>query len=75
MFVYAYMQYSTHRLLTVAEAGEALRLGRTGIAGLIRRGDLAAVRLGTGPKARLRIPATEVARMLAPVDAPERDAA
>jgi excisionase family DNA binding protein len=65
------MQDSIHRLLTVAEAGAELRIGRNGVTAMIRRGELAAVRLGSGPRAPFRIPAHEVRRILAPVEQPD----
>ena len=43
--------------LTVAETANRLRCGRRAVYDLIAAGHLRAVRIGTGPRARLRIPA------------------
>ena len=52
-------------LFTVAETAQALRLSRAAIYKRVAHGHLNPVRLGTGPRAPVRIPARELARYIA----------
>ncbi len=63
---------TTHRLLlTVAEAGEALGIGRTLAYALVLRGDLPSVKIG---KAR-RVPAVAVEEYVARLSEEQKQAA
>ena len=46
----------THEFLTPDEAAATLRVGRRTVYGLVAEGELGHVRLGSGPRARIRIP-------------------
>jgi excisionase family DNA binding protein len=58
------MQTSELDLLTTDEAAELLRVDRTKIYDLIRKGELHAYRLSDGPKPRRRIERAELLRFL-----------
>ncbi len=47
---------SAPELLTPAETADVLRVGRRAVYGLVERGELRHLRLGSGPRARIRIP-------------------
>ncbi len=51
-------------LLTVAEAATVLRVGSAAVYSHVRTGKLRALRIGSGPRPRLRIPSSEVDRLL-----------
>lgn len=51
-------------LLTAAESAERLKLKPETVRVLVRRGELGAVRLGSGPKPPLRIRSEELERWL-----------
>jgi excisionase family DNA binding protein len=51
-------------LLTAAESAERLKLKPETVRGLVRRGELRAIRLGSGPKPPLRIRSEELERFL-----------
>jgi len=55
-------------LLTVPELAAALRVHPASIYRRIQSGEIEARRLGAAPGGRLRIPATELDRLLEPVD-------
>jgi len=57
-------------LLTVGETADVLRLSRGSVYRLVERGDLAAVRLGSGRRPRLRIDPADVDRFLTRTGAP-----
>ena len=57
-------------LLTVSEAAEFLRLSASTVYEKVDAGELAAVRLGRGPKARIRITADALKRYA--TEGPER---
>ncbi len=57
-------------LLTVPEAAELLRLHPQTVYEKVQAGELAAVRLGRGPNARIRIPADVLKRYA--TEGPER---
>jgi len=50
------MPESRTQYLLVAEAADVLRVGRRAVYNLVAEGELGHVRLGSGPKARIRIP-------------------
>ena len=52
-------------LFTVPEVAGALRLTPKAVYNRVESGELRAVRLGSGPRAPVRIPASELARYLA----------
>ena len=51
------------RLVTAEEAAALLRLSPQTVRGLLRRGDIHGVRIGSGPKATWRIPVGELQRL------------
>jgi excisionase family DNA binding protein len=59
-------------LFRANEVAEALRVTRGSVYRKIEAGELGAVRLGSGPKAPLRIPSLEIARFLFPDKEVER---
>ncbi len=60
------MAVLTDALFTPAEAARLLGVRRETVYGKIASGELPAARLGDGPKPRIRIPAGELERFLAP---------
>jgi bifunctional non-homologous end joining protein LigD len=57
------------RLYTVDETADVLRLGRRSVYGRIASGELDAVRLGSGPKAPIRVTAEDLERYVKPAKA------
>ncbi|HZS25369.1 MAG TPA: helix-turn-helix domain-containing protein [Gaiellaceae bacterium] len=55
-------------LLTVAEAAQTLRVSPRTVYNRVRAGELPALRLGSGPKAPIRIDPLDLARFLVPDD-------
>jgi excisionase family DNA binding protein len=55
------------RLLSVSEVAEIVGVSPRSVARWIRSGDLAAVRLGHGPAARLRVSPDDLAGFVEPV--------
>ena len=51
-------------LLTPSQVAARLRISRDTVYLMTKRGDLRALRLGHGPKAHMRIPDTELDRLL-----------
>jgi excisionase family DNA binding protein len=57
------------RPYTVDETADVLRLGRRSVYGRIASGELEAVRLGSGPKAPIRVRAEDLERYVKPAKA------
>ena len=59
------MEHRSATLLMTDEVADALRVSRGSVYRLLERGELYAVRLGSGPKARIRVADSELERFLA----------
>jgi excisionase family DNA binding protein len=57
-------------LLTVPELAAALRVHPASIYRRIHSGEIRARRIGAAPGGRLRVPSSEIERLLEPVDSP-----
>jgi excisionase family DNA binding protein len=66
---------SITELLTIREVAASLNQHPNTVRRHIAEGRLGAVRLGTGPRSVLRVPADALERFLAPTEPTEREAA